>query len=425
MRAVGYRIWFSVFLALAVLSLPSHLLAQGVLNIPRVVSTPDLFTGIAIGNPASAEVTATFTAYQADGTPLATAGNPVTLTIPAAGQISKNFSDLFGTKAPFNGWVQVTSAAALTGFFLNSNYALTDFDGSGVGDPSAEFILPLAASDGTSVTELTLVNVNADPATVTLTLYGSDSAVLSTATASMPGRGLIRQTLAALFGNQVDVTSASHFRISADRPIVGYEVVANYLVTGNGVRRETASVSAQQTTSATSYVLPEFVTGGGWLSLLGLVNGSGISQQVTLTAYKEDGTLWDSPSNPTRILLNGNGGLRTTVRDLFGFSDDAVETGWIKVTGSVGFLSSYVATGNQTTPSFALVTGIDAGAASRYQVLSQVSEGAGLFTLLTLVNPGTRPADLELYSLRPDGSVVGQSTFSLGPNQRTGGLLRE
>ena len=83
------------------------------------------------------------------------------------------------------------------------------------------------------------------------------------------------------------------------------------------------------------------------------------------------------------------GGLRTTVRDLFGFSDDALETGWIKVTGSVGFLSSYVATGNQTTPSFALVTGIDAGAASRYEVLSQVTEGAGLFTSLSLVNPGT------------------------------------
>src|SRR5438876_5488855 len=57
---------------------------------------------------------------------------------------------------------------------------------------------------------------------------------------------------------------------------------------------------------AISYVLPEFVTGGGWLSLLGLVNGAGVSQQVTLTAYKEDGTLWDSPSNPVRILLNGN-----------------------------------------------------------------------------------------------------------------------
>src|SRR6266850_854477 len=151
MLTVGYRIWFAVLLVLAGFGFPSNLFARGVLNIPRAVSIPDLFTGIAIGNPASTEVTATFTAYQADGTPLATAGNPVTLTIPAAGQIARNFGDLFGTKAPFNGWVQVTSAAALTGFFLNSNYALTDFDGSGVGDPSAEFILPLASSDGTSV----------------------------------------------------------------------------------------------------------------------------------------------------------------------------------------------------------------------------------------------------------------------------------
>ncbi|HYR42849.1 MAG TPA: hypothetical protein VER98_07500, partial [Terriglobia bacterium] len=367
MLTVGYRIWFAVLLVLAGFGFPSNLFAQGVLNIPRAVSIPDLFTGIAIGNPASTEVTATFTAYQADGTPLATAGNPVTLTIPAAGQIARNFGDLFGTKAPFNGWVQVTSAAGgLTGFFLNSNFALTDFDGSGVADPSAEFTLPLAASDGTSITELTLVNVNADSAMATLTLYGSDGSVLSTANAGLPGRGLIRQTLGALFGAQVDMTSASHIRISADRPIVGYEVVVNYLVSGNDVRRETASVSSQQMTPATSYVLPAFVTGGGWLSLLGLVNGAGVSQPVTLTAYKEDGTLWNSPSNPTRILLNGNGGLRTTVRELFGFPDDAVQTGWIQVTGSAGFLSSYVATGNTATPSFALVTGTDVAAASRY-----------------------------------------------------------
>src|SRR5207302_8034674 len=152
-------------------------------------------------------------------------------------------------------------------------------------EQAAAFTVPLAVADGTSITELALVNATADSAMAILTLYGADGSVLSTMNASLPGRGLIRQTLAVLFGAQVDAANASHIRISADRPIVGYEVVVNYLVTGNDVRRETASVSGQQMTSSTGYVLPEFVTGGGWLSLLGLVNGAGVSQQVTLTAY--------------------------------------------------------------------------------------------------------------------------------------------
>src|SRR6185369_12283766 len=137
-----------------------------------------------------------------------------------------------------------------------------------------------------------------------------------------------------IFGS-VDLTAASHVKVRSDRPVIGHEVVADLAVAGSSSRRESMALSGQSTAAATSYVLPQFATGGGWLSLLGIVNGSGLGQEVTLTAYKEDGTLWDIPSNPKRVSLNGNGALRTTVGELFEFPADRLSTGWIEFRGSI------------------------------------------------------------------------------------------
>src|SRR5205823_84821 len=146
--------------------------AQTVLQFPRVVSNASTFTGLAVSNPTPVEAPVTFTAYLPDGSTFAPPGiaNPQTIKIPAGGQLAKLFSEVFGTR-DFNGWVQATSSSSgLTGFFLNGNGALTDLDGSGAIDPAAEFVLPFAAEDSVTKTELTIVNVNAEPASATLTL---------------------------------------------------------------------------------------------------------------------------------------------------------------------------------------------------------------------------------------------------------------
>ena len=54
-----------LFLATALL--PSVLSAQSILNFPRVISSDQVFTGLAVGNPTPGAVTVTFTAYGADG----------------------------------------------------------------------------------------------------------------------------------------------------------------------------------------------------------------------------------------------------------------------------------------------------------------------------------------------------------------------
>jgi len=405
---------------------PSALFGQSVLQFPRVISTSELYTGIAVGNPTSSEASVTFTAFQSDGTVLAGANvrNPVTVTVPAAGQYARLFHEIFGVGA-INGWAQASSVTpGLTGFAINGNTSLTDLDGAGSTTPAVDVILPLAAEDAAVRTEVTILNVNSEPATATITLYSINGGNMATKDVSLPPRGLTRQTLATLLGPG-DFNGASHMRVRADRPVVAHEVVADFQMPGTGLRRETAALTGHAATSAITYIVPQFATGGGWLSLLGVVNASGTAQDVTLTAYKEDGTLWQTGTNPKRVTLAGNAALRSTVGELFGFPDDVLNTGWIQVAATQGFLTAYSAYGNSLSPSFALVEATQRDQASRYAVYSHVAEGSGFYTGLTVVNPGTETAEVEFYTLRADGTTVGRSTFSLGPNQKIARLFRE
>src|SRR5262249_5424754 len=168
----------------------------------------------------------------------------------------KLFTDIFGAR-DFNGWVQATSSTmGLTGFFLNGNTSLTDLDGAGAVDPSAEFILPFASEDSTAKTEITILNVNADPATATLTLYDPSGSILASKDVSLPARGLMRQTLSTIFAD-TDLSTASHVRVKSDRALIGHEVVADYALAGASVRRESAALSGPPLTASTSSVFPQ------------------------------------------------------------------------------------------------------------------------------------------------------------------------
>jgi len=405
----------------------SPALSQSVLDFPRVISNSNIFTGMVVSNPTPANASVTFTAFQGDGTSVTGTGitNPITIAVPAGGQVALQFGDIFGGTSDFNGWVQATSATTgLTGYFLNGNPAETDLDGAATIQPSASFVLPFANENATAVTEVTLVNVNAESAQATLTLFDPTGASLATTSDTLPGLGVLRQTLTTLFGAG-DYSNASHVAVQSNRLLIGHEVVANYIVAGNPLAHESIALSAQPPTTAAKYIIPEFAVGGGYASLLGLVNSGGVAQQVTLTAYNNDGTLANVPNNPKRIALSANAGLRDTLENLFGFTDEKLSTGWIQVTSSLGYLSCYLAYGGSAAPAFTAVSGVDIATASKTGIYSEVSQSAGFFAGLSLVNPGATTANVQLYTIRPDGTTVGKATFTVGPNQAESGLISQ
>ncbi len=121
----------------------------------------------------------------------------MTVALPGGSQYARLFTEIFKTSDPFNGWVDVSSmTSGVAGFFLNGNTSLTDLDGAAAVKPTPEFVLPLAQEDGVAAqTEVTLLNVNVETATATVTLYSTDGHAVAATDVSLPPRGLVRQTL--------------------------------------------------------------------------------------------------------------------------------------------------------------------------------------------------------------------------------------
>ncbi len=411
-------------IAAVILTLSIVASAQTVLRFPRVVSGSETYTGIAVSNPTPEAATVTLTAYTPEGSVWTGAGisNPETVTVPAGGQLARLTREVFGS-GEFNGWVRATSSTAgLTGFFLNGNFAGSDLDGAEAGSAETELILPLVEVNAPTVTELTVVNPNETGAAVELTAYGSDGTVLGVVNLGLAARALIRQRVETVFAG-LAISGASHVRVRSDVPVVGFGLVADFVAGGQA--RETAATMGRRLGAGPAYIVPHFASGGGWLSLLGVVNGSGVNQSVTITVYGNDGELAQLGENPKTIELAGNGSLRTTVGELFELDPAVLETGWLKLEATVGFLIPYVGYGVVGAPSFALVAGTQTGAASRYQTYAQVAEGAGLFTGLTVVNPGSNPATIDVVVMRPDGTTVGTTQVTLAAGNKSAQLLRE
>ena len=76
--------------------------AQSLLLFPRVISSPEVYTGVAISNPTSETASVTFTAYLPDGSRLSGIGvtNPVTVALPGGSQYARLFTEIFNTPDP-------------------------------------------------------------------------------------------------------------------------------------------------------------------------------------------------------------------------------------------------------------------------------------------------------------------------------------
>ena len=336
-------VWLILASATVGLGITPTASAQSVLQFPRVLSSPDVSTTIGLTNPTPVPALVTLTAYVADGTLWTGTGiqNPVTVTLPAGGQVNQRAADWFSSAGTFNGWVRATSpSTGLSGAFRNVNAAGTELDGAVSGGPRREMVLPFVADVEGAVTEITIVNVDDALAHADLTLRAQDGGVLGNLTLEIAPRALVRQRIDVLFP-EISLVNASHIGVRSDRSVLGYEVVVDYRVSEGDIARESLAARGRAVAAGPSYVLPQFATGGGWFSLFGLVNTTGVAQDVTITAYDDDGEMWGLDENPRRIRLEANAALRTTLSDLFGFDEAVLQTGWLQLEASVGYLAPF------------------------------------------------------------------------------------
>ena len=183
---------------------------------PHIASTGGWGTGIVAYNPSDSDCDITVTPYTETGTAL----TPVTDTIGGKQQYMGLVTAL-GLPVE-TAWIEVETENPITGFelFARTNQ-LAGY--TGVGISSTEGIFAKIEKEGG--TGIAFVNIEENPAVVTLTAYDDSGAVIATETVNLDAREKILGIPESIFTG--DISSATYIGYSSDRETVGFQLNAS------------------------------------------------------------------------------------------------------------------------------------------------------------------------------------------------------
>lgn len=400
--------------------------AESRLIFPRLLFQAGRLTGIAIANPSTTAAQVTFTVYNSDGSPYSGPGiiNPQTATIPAGQQYARVATQIFAAPqgaSPVRLWMDVTSPTdGLAGFFLDLDNSVNYMDGADLVGTGSNLILPLVENAAGSSTDISVINPGSTPVSVSIDFVRANGTVVSNRTATIPARGAHQGPLSTLY--PISYSEVVALRVRSDRPVICYGYIFrqsdNSLVT---LAAQNASLPAK------TLNFPQLAEGDGWSTTIGLTNLDTSSQPqvlVTITAYKADGTLFTAPTvreNPVTRQIPLGAVFRSDLRSLFGFAASPLQVGWIKAEAPSASINGYVeygAGGNRALVAAQLEPFTKA-------IFSHQAQSAPYFTGLAILNPGSLATNIEIVSMRIDGSIIGRTQRVLGPGRREAKLIQE
>jgi protocatechuate 3,4-dioxygenase beta subunit len=373
------------------------------LIFPRINLSTDGFVGAAFSNTGQQAATLNLTLLDSSGKIVGTQA----VTIATGQQLAFLVSDLFSPPAG-NYWLRAQSDQdSVTGVVLFGDSSI--LDGFGAPDAATEQVLPLVQQDSAFSTQFWIVNPSGTTLPgIAIQAVSAGGGVLQTQKVSLAAG----QQLSLDAGSLDNAAAVSYLRIISDLPVVAVETVLNkqdknlVAITGRSV----------DTRLATSYV-PQFVSGAGSTSELGLVNQTDQTVVATITAFAADGSLFFVPqvtANPVTRAIPARGSLRETIQSLFGFSAAETKQGWLRIETNIPALSSFVTFGTAGTRAAA----VSQLAPLTNAVFSHQANGSGFSTTLSLLNQAALTANVTIASVRKDGSLAQAIQKTLTPGQR-------
>ncbi len=308
--------------------------------VPALQARDGADLGLALMNPTLAEATVTLTARDYTGAIIQNDAitNPVTLTLPASGQIAVRAAEVFGSGLSGQaGWVEVSaSTAAVKGLFSAFDSGLSFVDVGEFATPAGRLVFPKVS--GSLATELSLVNTASQDLQTTISLYTNDGQLFSAKSLIIPAYSGFTSSVAEL------APSTSNFE--------GYAVVDSGVSPGSGMSESLVGFETYRNRSDIAFVrafpesarlrtgfLAHLASQGGYSTKLTLVNFSSDSQVLRITA---DGLqVGGSPRIPSSATvertLPPNARLEESIEQMFGFSGEALIDGYIRFHRHVGY----------------------------------------------------------------------------------------
>ena len=300
-------------------------------------------------------------------------------------------------------------------------------------DAGTDIIVPFAHGTVGS-TLLDLFNPGRTNARLFVSSFGEDGIGFGTREILLPPKGNMHADLNTLVPLESAATVPDIAYVSVRSPrsifaapkeVVASATIKDYRNVGSGVTSRAdrgVSPGVSETSRTSTTTLPLFVQGGGFFSLLQVINTSATSQSITLTARSQDGTIVSGSNNPASITLGASAATRSSAAKMFGLAEGSFSMGSIAVVGSQPLVAT-TALGNSGANSLVM---IPSDAVSRANFAFKTDEvNREAFNGLTFINPGSTPAALTLTFIKPDGTTITKATLSIDASNQTTRTLAE
>ena len=418
-----------------------------VLYLPYLQSGQDSFTGLAVANFSSQSALVQFEAFLSDGSAAGFPTNPATFTLGPNCQLAQQAREIFGIDegSEMTGWIELTSENRQIGsFFQCGTLSLSQLDGSvPVEAKSTHFYFPRVFEGPTAfrgrpvTTFLSIVNPNAAAVTMQLTLHpGAGAQITSTKvrapfggtlviTREIAARGVLYDSVGSLFGDGTEIAEGYlEARVIVGRGVGGFELIqlldedTVIGINASNSNLEDQAFSAQLASAETVF------------TSVNLINTTGSPKQLLLRAVGPDGTNLVEPV--TRTLASGQQmsedasslfGLESSPAASKGVAQGTPFVGSLEVNGAAGIIGDVIF-GDPTTANFAASLPLQTQTFTD-AIFNQVANVPGFFTGLAFYNPGNAVAEIQIRVFSADGTLVGETTLSLGPGNRQSALVDE
>ncbi len=392
---------------------------------PRFVITQSTDSQIMIFNPGITDASVTLSINGTDGSPL---GTSVKITVPALGQVVRTGQQLFGIQADASLRVS-SSTPGLICYYQTLDSKGNFVDGAGAPEEATSLIFPVMPGTAPEKAEIVLQNRNVRNALIQARLWKLDGTLMGESRVLLGSQSHYRGTLRSLFSSVSDFSAASHVTtesraarlMTEPQPVLGTSIVTGFPSPSSTL--DVAGINAITLTEASNAGgFSHFRIGLQHFSYLSIANVEPAAVDVTVNVVASNGTTLGTK----KITLPANGGLRQPLESLFPSLVSVEKEGWLFLQAQ-GRLGAALIHGIRDLGSLAVIP------LQRTPQLGfafpQVVLGSGLYTELSLANPGPNPAYADIYIVSPDGSTLASTQIVLpaakGISQRLEQILPE
>ncbi len=397
------------------------------LYFPLYPNTPDGFAGFALVNHSESSSRLEFELKTAAGGRLDAPENPAVFELPAGQQMAVLGKEIFGD-APSEDpvWVELRSDnPQVSGYSLYGTGRALDNLGGLRATSSRLYFIHVLQGPGTlagerATTRIGLANPSRERVTIRLSLDGlnetSGNPVHQGRFADIRAGGVLEGNLEKLFGPAASRLRDAHVTVD----VVKGEGVVGYQMTEFPERNSVVGLAPQSPLPVTTLYAPHVAQSAAILTEVHLLNSTDESQTVDLGLYGTNG----EQLGRQVFELGPRQVFRRDLVEALGLTADRVVEGYIVAEcSSPGILGDVWIVDPQQLR-FATVSPLQ-GLTAREVVLSQLANGAGVFTGLAVLNPNPRSTAVTVSVFAADGTRAGEKNFDVEAGHRLVGLLSD